>query len=55
MQDYGAFVAWTCPHLYALLRSGFTREEIQKMSPQDRLDLGEIVLTEEHERNKKPH
>ena len=54
MQDYSAFAALTCSHLYALKRAGFTREEIQKMSPQDRLDLGKTALTEERERNKKP-
>lgn len=48
MQDYTAYVQRTCAHLFALTRAGFSLGDIQKMSPEERVELGQQALLDEH-------
>lgn len=50
LQDYTAYAQWTCRHLYALQRAGFSLQEIAKMSDQERRELGAIALDDERRR-----
>lgn len=47
MQDYTAYARTQCDYLYALTKAGFSIRDIQKMSPEERVELGRQALLDE--------
>jgi hypothetical protein len=47
VQDFRFYERLSCAHLYALLRAGFSFEDLQKMSSEERIELGRMALLDE--------